>query len=130
MGGAAGETFVADIERIGTFGDMIGGGPTKLDREPSDTNRGEALRKLLNRTRFASEGIVLTPFVYGVGRRSKRTQLLRGKELAYSDSQFLRLVDKVGGAFRARGRKPQEVFEAKMRQMGRKMGDAKKAEAL
>jgi len=128
MGGAAGETFVADIERIGTFGDMIGG-PTKLDREPADTNRGEALRKLLNRTRFASEGIVLTPFVYGVGKGAKELAL-RGKELAYSDSQFLRLVDKVGGAFRARGRKPQEVFEAKMRQMGRKMGDAKKAEAL
>ena len=128
MGGAAGETFVADIERIGTFGDMIGG-PTKLDREPSDTNRGEALRKLLNRTRFASEGIVITPFVYGVGRGAKELAL-RGKELAYSDSQFLRLVDKVGGAFRARGRKPQEVFEAKMKQMGRKMGDAKKAEAL
>ncbi len=124
MGGAAGETFVADIERIGTFGDMIGG-PTKLDREPSDTNRGEALRKLLNRTRFASEGIVLTPFVYGVGRGAKELAL-RGKELAYSDSQFLRLVDKVGGAFRARGRKPQEVFEAKMRQMGRKMGMQKK----
>ena len=55
---------------------------------------------------------------------------LRGKDLAYSENQFLRFVDKVGGAFRARGRKPQEVFEAKMKQMGRKMGDAKKAESL
>ena len=128
MGGAAGEAFVADIEKIGTFGDILGG-PTKVDREPEATNRGEALRKLLNRVRFSSEGVLITPFVYGVGRGAKELAT-RGKELAYSDSQFLRLVDKVGGAFRARGRKPQEVFEAKMKQMGRKMGDAKKAEAL
>ena len=128
MGGAVGEAFVADIEKIGTFGDLLGG-PTKIDREPEVTNRGEALRKLLNRVRFSSEGVLITPFVYGVGRGAKELAT-RGKELAYSDSQFLRLVDKVGGAFRARGRKPQEVFEAKMKQMGRKMGDAKKAEAL
>ena len=128
MGGAVGEAFVADIEKIGTFGDLLGG-PTKIDREPEVTNRGEALRKLLNRVRFSSEGVLITPFVYGVGRGAKELAT-SGKELAYSDSQFLRLVDKVGGAFRARGRKPQEVFEAKMKQMGRKMGDAKKAEAL
>tara|TARA_A100001201_G_scaffold43215_1_gene44023 strand:- start:1533 stop:5414 length:3882 start_codon:yes stop_codon:yes gene_type:complete len=128
MGGATGEAFVADIEKIGTFGDMLGG-PTKIDREEGVTNRGEALRKLLNRVRFSSEGVLITPFVYGVGKGAKELAL-RGKDLAYSDSQFLRLVDKLGGAFRARGRKPQEVFEAKMKQMGRKMGDAKKAESL
>ena len=128
MGGATGEAFVADIEKIGTFGDLLGG-PTKVDREPEATNRGEALRKLLNRVRFSSEGVLITPFVYGVGKGAKELAL-RGKDLAYSENQFLRFVDKVGGAFRARGRKPQEVFEAKMKQMGRKMGDAKKAESL
>ena len=128
MGGATGEAFVADIEKIGTFGDLLGG-PTKVDREPEATNRGEALRKLLNRVRFSSEGVLITPFVYGVGKGAKELAL-RGKDLAYSENRFLRLVDKVGGAFRARGRKPQEVFEAKMKQMGRKMGDAKKAESL
>ena len=127
-GGATGEVFVADIEKIGTFGDMFGG-PTELERETENTARGDALRKLMNRVKFSSEGILLTPFVYGVGKGAKELAL-RGKDLAYSDSRFLRLVDKVGGAFRARGRKPQEVFEAKMRAMGRKMGDAKKAEEL
>ena len=34
--GDAGEAFVADIEKIGTFGDLLGG-PTKVDREPEDT---------------------------------------------------------------------------------------------
>ena len=56
MGGATGEAFVADIEKIGTFGDLLGG-PTKVDRDPESTNRGEALRKLLNRVRFSSEGV-------------------------------------------------------------------------
>ena len=32
LGGAAGETFVADVEDIGTFGDMFGA-PTSLDLE-------------------------------------------------------------------------------------------------
>ena len=77
MGGAVGEAFVADIEKIGTFGDLLGG-PTKIDREPEVTNRGEALRKLLNRVRFSSEGVLITPFVYGVGRGAKELAT-RGK---------------------------------------------------
>ena len=30
-GGAAGETLVADVEKIGTYGDLFEGGPTELD---------------------------------------------------------------------------------------------------
>ena len=127
-GGAVGETFVADVEKIGSFGDLFGG-PTGIDREQDPTKRGDALRKLLNRVRFGTEGVLFTPFAYGVGKGVKELAK-RGKDLAYSDSQFDRLVDKLGGAFRARGRKPQEIFEAKMRQMGRKMGDAKTAESI
>ena len=56
MGGAAGEAFVADIEKIGTFGDLFGG-PTKVDREQDPTKRGDALRKLLNRVRFSSRKV-------------------------------------------------------------------------
>ena len=59
-GGAAGEAFVADVENIGTFGDMFGGGPTKLDREES-FGREDASRKLLNRLKFGSEPILITP---------------------------------------------------------------------
>ena len=42
-GGVAGETFVADVEDIGTIGDVAGWGPTQLDREEGTTDRGEAL---------------------------------------------------------------------------------------
>ena len=127
-GGAVGETFVVDVDKIGSFGDLFGG-PTGIDREEDPTARGDALRKLLNRVRFGTEGVLFTPFAYGVGKGVKELAK-RGKDLAYSDSQFLRLVDKLGGAFRARGRKPQEIFEAKMKQFGRKMGDAKTAEGI
>ena len=54
MGGATGETFVADVDEIGSFGDLFGG-PTGLDREEGETNREEATRKLLNRLKFGSE---------------------------------------------------------------------------
>ena len=127
-GGATGEVFVADIENIGTFGDIFGG-PTKLDKDTESTDRGEALRKLMNRFRFSAEGVLVTPFVYGVGKGAKELAK-RGKDLAYSDSRFLRLVDKVGSGLRARGAKPQQVFEAKMQQMGRRAVDAKRAEEL
>ena len=80
------ETVTSPFTKI--FGDLLGG-PTKVDRDPESTNRGEALRKLLNRVRFSSEGLLITPFVYGVGRGAKELAT-RGKDLAYSDSRFLR----------------------------------------
>jgi len=50
-GGALGETFVADVEEIGTFGDVFGG-PTELDREEEPDASDDALRKLMNRAKF------------------------------------------------------------------------------
>ena len=47
-GGAAGEVFVADVEKIGTFGDAFEFGPTQLDVEESDDSQEDAGRKLLN----------------------------------------------------------------------------------
>lgn len=130
MGGAAGETLVADVENIGTFGDLFGGGPTELQEETGfEDNRGEALRKLMNRVKFGSESLAITPFVYGVGTGAKALAQ-RGKDLAYSNSQFERFVDKIGSTFRARGAKPQEIFEAKMKEFGRKSRDANRATEL
>ena len=49
MGGAAGEAFVADVEDIGSFGDIFDGGPTQLDVFALDGGREDATRKLMNR---------------------------------------------------------------------------------
>ena len=70
MGGAAGEAFVADVEKIGTFGDMFEGGPTQLDRDEG-YGREDAARRLANRLKFGAESIAFTPFVYGVGKSAK-----------------------------------------------------------
>ena len=128
FGGATGETFVADVEEIGTFGDFFDG-PTALDTSEYE-GRDEAGRKLLNRLKFGSESLLLTPFVYGVGKGGKALAT-RGKELAYSNSVFERWVDKyVGSPFRPRGDLPQEVFESEMAKQGLKARDTFRAKEL
>jgi len=110
FGGAAGEAFVADVEDIGTFGDFFEGGPTKLDREES-FGREDAARKIMNRLKFGSESILVTPFVYGAGKSAKLLAN-RGKDLAYSNSKFSRWLDKyVRAPFSPRGNLTQELFD-------------------
>ena len=121
-GGAAGETLVADVEKIGTFGDLFEGGLTELDRDVRSDPSDDATRKLLNRIRFGTESTLLTPFVYGVGTGAKLLAK-KGKELAYSNSSIERGLDKLASAFRFRGTKPQEVAVAKQQQQARKMRD-------
>ena len=110
MGGAAGEVFVADVEKIGTFGDMFEGGPTQLDRNES-YGREDAARRLVNRLKFGSESIAFTPFVYGIGKSAKLLAS-RGKDLAYSDSRFARWLDKyIRAPFSPRGGLTEELFD-------------------
>ena len=128
FGGATGETFVADVEEIGTFGDFFDG-PTAIDDSELE-GRDEAGRRLLNRIKFGSESLLLTPFVYGVGKGGKALAT-RGKELAYSDSAFERWVDKyIGSPFRPRGDLPEQVFEAEMAKQGLKARDTFRAKEL
>ena len=127
-GGAAGETLVADTEDIGTFGDFFDG-PTALDRD-EETGRDEAVRKLLNRIKFGSESILITPFVYGAGAAGKALAQ-RGKDLAYSNRSFDRWVNKyIGSPFRPRGDLPQEVFESEMQKAGLKASDTFRAKEI
>ena len=128
FGGATGETLVADVEDIGTFGDFFDG-PTAIDDRES-VGREEAGRRLLNRLKFGTESIFITPFVYGVGAGGKALAK-RGKDLAYSDSAFERWVDKyIGSPFRPRGDLPTEVFEAEMAKAGLKARDTFRAKEL
>ena len=122
VGGAAGETLVADVEDIGTIGDIFESGPTELDRDIDPSGRIDAQRKLLNRLRFGSESLLITPIIYGAGAGLK-TLATRGKQLAYSNSKIEKYLDKVGGFFRPRGAKPQEIFLAKRTETGRLMSD-------
>jgi hypothetical protein len=127
VGGGAGEVFVVDNEKIGTFGDLFESGPTELDREQSTDIAEDASRRLLNRVRFGSESVLLAPFVYGVGQSAKALAK-RGKELAYSSSKIDRALDKLASIFRFRGTKPEEIAAAKQTQKARTMRDTNFAE--
>ncbi len=128
FGGATGETLVADVEEIGTFGDFFEG-PTALDTVEGE-GREEAGRRILNRLKFGTESVFITPFVYGVGKAGKALAT-RGKELAYSDSAFERWVDKyVGSYFRPRGDLPTEVFDSEMAKAGLKARDTFRAREI
>ena len=117
-GGAAGAATVYDIEDIGTFGD-ISSLPTELDRDERQDSGDDALRRLENRAKFLYEGILISPFAFAAGKVAG-SLAKKGKELAFSNSTFDRLIDKYFGApFRPRGKKRQDLFEAQMKVEGR-----------
>jgi hypothetical protein len=130
VGGATGEAFVADVEKIGTFGDLFGGGPTELDKEVIQNSGSEdATRKLFNRLKFGSESLLVTPFVYGAGKAIKAAAT-RGKNIEFSNSKIDRYFNKVFSGLRARGAKPQQIFEDKMLQKGLETADLNRATEL
>jgi hypothetical protein len=129
VGGAAGETLVADVEKIGTFGDLFEGGPTELDRDVESDPSDDATRKLLNRIKFGSESLLSTPFVYGVGAGAKIVAK-EGKRLAYSSSKIEKGLDKLASVFRFRGTKPEEIALAKQTQKARQMRDTNFSEEM
>ena len=128
-GGAAGETLVVDTEDIGTFGDMFEG-PTMLNRDESLSGSEDALRKLMNRFKFGTESLLVTPFAFGVGATAK-SLAKRGKDLAYSNSQFERFIDKyIRAPFSPRGNLPDEVFKSEMLKQGLKTKDSYRAKQI
>jgi len=128
-GGAAGEGLVVDTEEIGTFGDMFEG-PTMLNRDESLSGREDASRKLMNRFRFGTESLLVTPFAFGVGATAK-SLAKRGKDLAYSSSQFERFIDKyIRATFSPRGNLPDEVFKSEMLKQGLKTRDSYRAKQI
>ena len=87
VGGAAGEVFVGDAEKIGTFGDAFDFGPTQLNLDESEDPQEDAARKLLNRVKFGADSVLYFPFIYGgtklIGKVAKY-----GKDLAFSSSKI------------------------------------------
>ena len=128
-GGAAGEGLVVDTDEIGTFGDMFDG-PTSLNRDESLSGREDATRKLMNRFKFGTESLLVTPFAFGVGATAK-SLAKRGKDLAYSSSQFERFIDKyIRAPFSPRGNLPDEVFKSEMLKQGLKTKDSYRAKQI
>ena len=112
-GGAVGEAFVADIEKLGTIGEAFGVGPTQLgDIDEETGGREDAVTKLMNRFKFGTESLLLAPVVFGIGEGAKKLAT-QGETLAYSNSELDRFFFKVGSVFTPEGTKPRSQFLAK-----------------
>ena len=131
VGGAAGETFVGDLESIGTFGDAFKFGPTQLDidenvdikgQAPQDAQK-DAARKLLNRVKFGADSVLYFPFVYGATKAVGKVAEY-GKDLVYSTSKINKAVDEIAGVVRPTSDKPTEMFLAKNLEEARKASDS------
>ena len=128
-GGVGGEAFVANVEDIGSFGDVFEAGPTQLEETTDEGGREDAGKKLMNRLKFGAESPVTLLFGYGAGKAIKAA-VQRGRRLEFSNATLDKYFNKVFSALRARGAKPQEVFEAKMAEKGATMADTNRAMEL
>jgi hypothetical protein len=128
MGGSAGEFFVADVENIGTFGDLFDKGPTQLDTFETE-GREDAARKLLNRLKFGSESLLFTPIV-GAAGKSAKALAQKGKELAYSDNAFERYLNKFAEAFTPEGPLTKALFGSQKVMEGFRSADMNRATEL
>ena len=129
VGGAAGEAFVADVEEIGSFGDMFDRGPTQLDSYALDGGREDATRKLMNRLKFGSESLLITPFAAGIGKGAKALAT-RGKDLAYSNYKLERFLGKFAQAFTPEGPLTKAVFGSQKVMEGFRSADVNRATEL
>tara|TARA_R110000803_G_scaffold194439_1_gene257540 strand:+ start:4096 stop:8022 length:3927 start_codon:yes stop_codon:yes gene_type:complete len=122
--GAAGVTdavVVADVEEIGTFGDLYDGF-TAIDRE-SDNPQTE----LLNRLKFGTEGGLFTAGLSGIFSGAKKLAK-EGTKLRTSNSKFDRWLDKFASKLRARGDKDADFFDLENLSTGARAADINAAE--
>jgi len=103
-GGLAEGVFVGDVEKVGSLGDLMGG-PTKIDRGEGE----DAVRDLLNRVKFGTEGALFTGVVGGIGSTIKRLAG-RGEKLNTANSKLDRWIDKFAEKLRARSAWTPEGF--------------------
>jgi hypothetical protein len=129
FGGAAGEAFVADVEDIGSFGDLFDRGPTKLDTFGLEGGREDAARKLMNRLKFSSEALFVTPFVAGATKGAKALAT-KGKDLAYSNSRIERWLSKVADSFTPEGPLTKALFGSQKVMEGFRAADLNRATEL
>jgi len=105
-GGVAEGVFVGDVEKTGSFGDLLGG-PTAINRD--DDN---ALTEVLNRVKFGTEGALFTGILGGTGTIIKKITN-RNQMLDTANSSFDRLIDKFAQGFRSRSGLTPELFNLK-----------------
>lgn len=127
-GGLSDAVFVGDVEKMGTFGDLLGG-PTELNRGEEGEDDYDPVRELINRTKFGTESALFAGLIGGTGASLKKLAN-RGKDLRFSHDKIDRLLDKVASFARARGGKTQEFFDIERQQIGRRSVDLNLAQEI
>ena len=124
-GGIAEGVFIGDVDKAGTFGDLLGG-PTEINRSETSPN---ATREILNRVKFGTEGALFTGVLGGVGKViGKITN--RNKNLDIANSKIDRWIDKTMANFRSRSGKTAEQFKIERESIGLRAADANEARNL
>ena len=125
-GGVAEGIFIGDVEKAGTFGELIGG-PTRLHENKGDNY--DPARALVNRVKFGTEGAVFTGLIGGLGKTLKllsgRTEMLR-----YADNAMDKTIFKMLSKLKKEGRMTPEFFEAQRKTIGQKYGDINVAQTI
>ncbi len=122
--GVAEGAFVADVDKIGTFGDLVGG-PTELERGSDE----DITRDLVNRVKFGTEGALFTGLIGGVGATIKAIAK-RNRSTEAVDTKIDKLLDFIGGGFRAKGYKTKEFFDEERKMIGQRAADVRKAQTI
>jgi len=115
--GVADGIFIGDVEKAGTFGDLIGG-PTEIDRGDGEY---DAERYLLNRIKFGTEGALFTGVIAGAGKTIKKLANRNNKDRYHNDA-MVRAADKLLGKIASKGDTPQ-LFASIEKEVGRRSAD-------
>ena len=125
-GGTAEGIFIGDVEKAGTFGQLIGG-PTRLHENKGDNY--DPARALVNRVKFGTEGALFTGLIGGLGKTLK---LLSGRTEAmrYADNAIDKTLFKFLSKLKKEGRMTPELFEAQRKTIGQKYADINVAQTI
>ena len=118
VGGGIGEAIVAD-EDIGTFADMAQGTSlepfalTMMNRDEKLKGRQDAMRKLVNRLKFGTEGALFNLALVGAGKGIQKLRKPPGSLDAISKNKIEAFAQRYGEfGFTAKGMGTQATFEA------------------
>ena len=125
-GGTAEGIFIGDVEKAGTFGQLIGG-PTRLHENKGDNY--DPGRALVNRVKFGTEGALFTGLIGGLGKTLK---LLSGRTEAmrYADNAIDKKLFNFLSHFKKEGKMTPELFEAQRKIIGQKYSDINVAQTI
>ena len=125
-GGVAEGIFIGDVEKAGTFGQLIGG-PTRLHENKGDNY--DPARALVNRVKFGTEGALFTGLIGGLGKTLK---LLSGRTEAmrYADNAIDKTLFRFLSKLKKEGRMTPELFEAQRKTIGQKYADINVAQTI